>query len=583
MLKKLGLFLSVALFPLGASAQIMSENFDSLNPGDYMGVVSPTYWTTWSGAVGGAEDVQVSAAQANSGSNSIYLVSSQANDGPQDVVLDLGQQFTSGVFTFESMLYIVADKKAYFNFQSSPNLGTTWVLNFNAAAGSISIDNGITSNLAVGSYPAETWFSIKIEANLSLNIWKAYVDGVQIGMWQGDTNTIAAVNLYPILGSEFYVDDISFNHEPYTPSNSNAAIYGLNVAGNIAGLPANPTVEVINAGVSTIASFDVTVDYNGAQYTRSLTNLDLPSTSSMAVVFSDAIPLVPGSLPFTATVSNVNGAIADDDPSDDAAMVTINPLVPAVGKVVVAEAATGTWCPWCPRAAVYMDRFEQDFGRFGIGIEIHNGDPMSNQAYSQAISNMIPGYPSALVDRGVVADPGLMSSELLARLTSLPTAFLSTSNVWDAVTRELRVTITAEFQFAANSDYKLAVVLTEDGVIGSSSDYNQANAYSGGANGPMGGFELLPSPVPAASMVYNRVARAIEPSFAGDATVFPENVFAGEIYSRTFWFDLEPSWNAEEINVIGLLIDPSGEIDNASKARLADREILILKSGFEDF
>lgn len=564
-MKKITLLVSAAFLALGTQAQIMSENFDALNVGDYMGVVSPTYWTTWSGATGGAEDVQVTNAQANSGSNSLHFSSSSANGGPQDVVVDFGQMYTNGIFSFESAMYVAAGANAYFNFQATPTIGQVWALNFNADGGAITIDDG-TNVQANGSYTDATWFTIKIEANLTLNIWKAYVDGVQIGTWANGVNTIASADIFPVQGSNFYVDDVSFDHQPYTLPNNNAAVSGLLMNSNIVGIDAMPTVTVVNAGSSAITSFDVTIDYNGNQYTESVSGQSIPSTSSMDVDFATGIPLVAGNMNVTATVSNVNGGASDDDPSDDAISISINPVVPAPGKMVVGEEGTGTWCQWCPRGAVFMDRFEQDYGPFWAGIAVHNGDPMTVASYDAGIGGLISGYPSALVDRVGDVDPSAMANDFFTRLQTPPTAFISTTSTWDATTRELEVTITADFQAAANSNYKLAVVLTEDGVTGTGSGYAQSNAYAGGSNGVMGGYENLPSPVPASQMVYDHVARAIEPSFGGDATSFPATVNSGESHSKTYTFTLPADWDEQKIHIIGMMMDPTGKIDNASKS-----------------
>ncbi len=564
-MKKITLLVSAAFLALGANAQIMSENFDALSVGDYMGVVSPTYWTTWSGATGGAEDVQVTNAQANSGANSIHFSSSSANGGPQDVVIDFGSMYTNGVFTYESAMYVAAGGNAYFNFQATQTIGQAWALNFNAEGGSIIIDDGVAEQ-AFGSYTEGTWFDLKIEANLTLNIWKAYIDGVQIGLWSNGVNTIASADIYPVQGSDFYLDDVSFDHQPYTLPNNNAAVSGFAMNSNIVGIDAMPTVTVVNAGSSTITSFDVTVDYNGNQYTETVTGQSIPSTSSMAVDFTTGIPLVSGSINATATVSNVNGGASDDDPSDDAVTIAVDPVVPAAGKMVVGEEGTGTWCQWCPRGAVFMDRFEQDFGPFWAGIAVHNGDPMVVNSYDAGIGGLISGYPSALVDRGADVDPSAMSTDFYDRLQTPPTAFISTTSTWDAISRELVVTVTADFQAAANNNYKLAVVLTEDGVTGTGSGFAQANAYAGGSNGVMGGYESLPSPVPASQMVYDHVARAIEPSFGGDATSFPATVNSGDSHSKTYTFVLPADWDEQKIHIIGMMMDPTGRIDNASKS-----------------
>jgi len=583
-MKRFTLAVSSLLLAMGAQAQIMSENFDALNVGDYMGVVSPTYWTTWSGTVGGAEDVQVTDAQANSGANSIHFSSTGANGGPQDVVIDFGQQFTDGIFTYESEMYIVSGGNAYFNFQATPTIGQTWALNFNAEAGSIFIDDGLTSNLAVGSYTANTWFNFRIEANLTLNLWKAFVDGVEIGTWTNGVNTIASADIFPVQGSDFYVDDIMFDHQPYTLPNNNAAVSGINMGSNIVGIDAMPTVTVVNAGAGAITSFDVTVDYNGNQYTENLTGQNLSSTSAMDVVFTTAIPLVAGNMNVVATVSNVNSGGADDDPSDDAITISIDPVVPAAGKVVVGEEGTGTWCQWCPRGAVFMDRFEQDYGPFWAGIAVHNGDPMTVAQYDTGIGGLISGYPSALVDRGNDVDPSGMTNDFFDRLQTAPTALLSTTSTWNATTRELVVTLTADFQAAANDNYKLAVVLTEDGVTGTGSGWSQSNAYAGGSNGVMGGYENLPSPVPASQMVYDHVARAIEPSFGGDASSFPAVVNIGDSHSKTYTFTLPTDWNEQNIHIIGMMMDPTGRIDNASKGIIDDlASVTDLEQTFKGF
>jgi len=171
-----------------------------------------------------------------------------------------------------------------------------------------------------------------------------------------------------------------------------------------------------------------------------------------------------------------------------------------------------------------------------------------------------------LVDRKDAVDPSAMSTDFYERLTTPPTAIISNASVWNSTTRELQVTVTADFQMNATDAYRLAAVITEDGVTGTASGYAQANAYAGGSNGPMGGYELLPSPVPASQMVYDHVAREILPSFDGDPNSFPATVNAGEQHARTFTFTLAPEWDETKIKIIGLLIAPDGKIDNAGKS-----------------
>lgn len=571
-MKKITILLSALALTCGANAQIFTDGFEAAEGytvGDYIGQgPNSAYWTTWSGTVGGTEDAQVSAAQANTGSNSIYFLASGAG-GPQDVVLDFGQQFTDGIFTFESAFYIPSGKTGYFNFQATQTIGQTWAMNCNMSNGMLSIDDGITADLATGPYTPAQWFTLTIEANLSTGRWQASIDGVCIGVWNNGINTVAMVDYYPTSNGQFYVDDVMFDHTTYTASTLNAAVAGFNMNGNIVGLNVAPTVTVVNAGTTAITSFDVTVDYNGNQYVENVTGQNLTAGQSYVVDYTSTIPLVAGSMSATATVSNVNGG-TDDDASDDDACAIMDPVTPAVGKVVVGEEGTGTWCGWCPRGTVYMDKFANEFQQFWAGIAVHNGDPMTITEYDTPFSALIGGYPSALVDRGSDVDPSAMGPDFYTSLAVDPSAFMTNGATWDPTTRELVVSVTADFQVAANNNYKMLCVLTEDHVTGTAAGYNQTNYYSGGSNGVMGGFELLANPVPAAQMEYNHVARAITPTFGGLNTCFPTSIPVDDSVTNQYVFTLPASWNVDNMHIVGILVNPNGRFDNAAHTTVAE-------------
>ena len=147
-----------------ATAQLFSDNFDNYAAGSYLGPQS-TAWSTWSGAEGNALDVTISNNNAASAPNSIYFASTSANGGPQDVVLNFGQLYNNGIFTLSSDFYVNSGKGAYYNIQGSQAIGSVWALNVYMDAGSLVIDDGISSNLCTGNYPEATWFNLKIEAN----------------------------------------------------------------------------------------------------------------------------------------------------------------------------------------------------------------------------------------------------------------------------------------------------------------------------------------------------------------------------------------------------------------------------------
>jgi hypothetical protein len=345
-------------------------------------------------------------------------------------------------------------------------------------------------------------------------------------------------------------------------------IANVNMGGEIAGQNVVPKVQVINAGSTAITSFDVNLSYNSQNYPFSVTGVNIASIGTYTVNMPANV-LVPGNQTYTATISNINGG-NDDIAGDNTLSGQIDPVVPAVGKMVVGEEGTGTWCQWCPRGAVFMDLFETKYDQYWAGIAVHNGDPMTVTDYDAGIGGLINGYPSAVVDRLPDVDPSGMSPDFFARLQTPPVATIVNGATWNAATRVLNVSVTSNFALAANSNYKVACVLTEDEVTGTGNGWSQSNAYAGGNNGVMGGFETLSNPVPASTMVYDHVARAIAPSFSGMPNSFPATVTAGDTYTTNMSFTLPAEWDETKMHIIGMIIDPTGKIDNAGRATITE-------------
>jgi hypothetical protein len=557
------IYLLVAgLAAFNLNAQLFSDNFDAYTAGQYLGPQSLT-WSTWSGTEGGNEDVQITSTNSSSAPNAIYFSSTAANGGPQDVVLKFGQLYNSGVFTLQNKFYVNAGRKGYYNIQGALTIGNIWALNVNMNAGQLTIDDGITPNLVVSSYPEAAWFELKIEANLTLHVWKAYLNGNLVGTWVNGVNTVASADFFPVQNTQMYIDDVMFDHVPFTVPALDAMVADIDMGAELATQSGTPTVKVVNGGSTAITSLKVDLTYNGSTTTQNVTGVNIPTAGVYNVSLPSTV-LAAGTLPINAVVYNVNGGAGDNTPSNDTLIELINPIVPAQGKMVVGEEATGTWCQWCPRGAVFMDLFETKYQDFWAGIAVHNGDPMTVEAYDTGIGTLIGGYPSALVDRLGDVDPSGMSSDFFTRLQTAPKATLVNGATWDANSRVLNVSVRYNFALAANGNYKSACVLTEDGVTGTGAGWSQSNAYAGGNNGVMGGYESLPSPVPAAQMVYDHVARAIAPSFTGMTGIFPATVNAGDAHIVNYSFTLPAGWDENEIQIIGLLIDPTGKIDNAA-------------------
>ena len=568
--------LSLLSISVAANAQTFSDDFETYNVGDYIGANNAT-WTTWSGTTGTAEDAAVTDNNASNGTKSIYFATTAAGGGPQDVVLPFGGAYNSGQFNYKNKFFVESGKGAYFNFQGSTTIGQVYSMNcFMVQNGELILDNGDGLLLST-TYPINTWFELELDINLNTNEWELLIDGVSQGVFQNTENRVASLDLYPVNASYggnnsagYYVDEVSYDYVPYIlPTRNGAAISLLNT-NRLAGQTVSPTVTIRNLGVQNITSCDVTLTYNGNSVTENLTGLNLSSYSTYDVEFSQNILLIPGSNNMVATISNVNGMGTDDDVSDDNKILVLDPVVPAAGKMVVAEEGTGTWCGWCPRGTVAMDNMAHNYEGFFAGIAVHNGDPMTVPAYDDDLG--ISSFPGSVTDRGLVGDPSGIEAQFLQRITIAPSAFLTNGALYDSVNNRLHVSVKVDFQTNISGDYRIACAITEDSVTGTTSGYNQTNYYAGGGSGEMGGYESLPNPVPASQMQYDHVARNILPSFAGLANSFPASVNSGDIHYLPFEFNIDPSWNLEKLHIVSLLVDPSGRIDNAGMSSIVDGE-----------
>jgi len=325
-----------------------------------------------------------------------------------------------------------------------------------------------------------------------------------------------------------------------------------------------PMATVKNYGVQTI-SFPVTCTINDNGYTSTKSVSDLALGEEVQVLFDTWIA-EPGIYDMEVTTQ----LTGDEVPANDMLNSTFNIVEYAPPKMVVGEEGTGTWCGWCVRGIVYMDSMNMKYPKTWIGIAVHNNDPMVVDEYDEGIGPLIEfAYPMGLVDRAVVTDPSTFEGAFLQRFNDVsPAGIIIQNKSYNETTRALTFTLTSDF-VAQVTDYRFNAVLVENNVTGTGQAWSQANYYSGGTFGPMGGFELLPNPVPAEDMVYQDVARAILGGFDGAEGSLPGTVYAGETHSYDFSITIPEEWDVTNIEIVGMLMDNStGRIENACKDEL---------------
>jgi hypothetical protein len=328
-------------------------------------------------------------------------------------------------------------------------------------------------------------------------------------------------------------------------------------------------VSVKNEGSNAITSLQINWN-DGADHIQTInglniapgatTNVNHPTAVSYATAVEENIAV---------TISQVN-TVVDADPSNNTGSAKINTVSVLEEKSVVIEEGTGTWCQWCPRGAVAMDYMVNTYPVDFIGIAVHNGDPMTVAEYDNGAD--FSGFPGSNVDRALM-DQSVSQNAFVAAYNARKDLIVPAGISVAATGAGNNVSIVATATFRtplAAANYRLGVIVIEDGVTGTTAGYNQSNAYAGGANGVMGGYEALPNPVPAAQMVYDHVGRALLGGYNGQAGSVPAVITDGQVVNYTFNYTVPGTSTRANMHAVAVLIDQTnGEIVNAIQGPLS--------------
>ncbi len=330
--------------------------------------------------------------------------------------------------------------------------------------------------------------------------------------------------------------------------------------------------EITNFGAQTITSFDVTWSDGINTYTDNITGVDVPFLGSTTFTHSTMLPLPQAvTYDYTVTADNPNGN-ADSNPADNQLGGQVSGVTYIPNKKSVAEEGTGTWCGWCPRGTDWMEYMTVNYPDDFIGIAVHNGDPMVVSAYDNGMGFM--GFPNARYDRIFDLDPSELEDALPNFASRIAPVAPGIEASLDVATMTLTADASAEFVTQLDDlNLRLAVVLSEDQVHGTSGAYGQSNYYAGQGD-PLPGYGYdwgsLPGTVPASEMYYDHVGRALLGGFNGQTGSVPTSVMAGQVADYQFNMpDFNKNWNPYNMHAVVMVLDGStGEILNAEKTEV---------------
>jgi len=200
---------------------------------------------------------------------------------------------------------------------------------------------------------------------------------------------------YSQYGNNMFVDDVSLivppDHDMSTISINNAKYLTDTV-------PIIPSATIKNTGLNTETGFDVVCKiynytnneiYNNSQTISTLASWDTVVVNFTAYTFPAAQAIYKMEI-YTSLAS-------DMDHSNDTLVKTVYTYTHNKQRVLV-EIGTGTWCQYCPGAAMGADDLV-DSGQLVSVVENHNGD---NYAYAASNARNsyynITGFPTAIFD-----------------------------------------------------------------------------------------------------------------------------------------------------------------------------------------
>ncbi len=340
--------------------------------------------------------------------------------------------------------------------------------------------------------------------------------------------------------------------------------------------------KITNAGTSAISTYAIKAQVgNGPVVTNTFTGLNIASFATASYVCT-----VPVTFPSTVGENNVKvwaELSGDVDHTNDSANTAITTIAFKPKKKIFVEEATGTWCGWCPRGAVYMDSLYNNYRDDFSLVAVHNGDPMVLSAYDNFMGTLIQGYPSAVVDRKEVLDP----SELIDSYNSHKDDFgFADVSLTDVSAQGFSYSVKASVRPAIDlsGDYRLALVLTENDVHGKGSKWAQANYYSKNIHMEGAGHDWYAekSKVADSLMEYEFVARNIVPGPDGEVGSLPATMTANSSYDYTFTTTIRADYQRQNMTAVVFLIRASDGVVLNSQNVSVPLGVSDVKAGVED-
>lgn len=331
------------------------------------------------------------------------------------------------------------------------------------------------------------------------------------------------------------------------------------------------SVKLFNNGSDTINSLNISWNTKSTIHKELVSGIQILPFNQLDYTLSENYTFVNGIQNITITVSDPNGLV-DLDTLNNFLSVAYTGYLVKSNKGVLLELATGTWCQWCPEGAVNLDYLNAEYGLQVSGVSVHNSDVLTNDVYDTGVKSFLgfSGFPSIVLNRKSIIDPDEMELSFLQSASVDPQIELEAKAEVKKQNRELTIDVTANSKVNI-SGTKFFMALIENAVNNSSKAYDQTNAFANNEEGPMGGFELLPNPVPGALMTYNMVARDILGTFKGIESSIQSPWPAGTSVNYQYsGYTIPEEYNLKNMQAIIAVLSNNDQVVNVVRVNLEE-------------
>lgn len=358
-------------------------------------------------------------------------------------------------------------------------------------------------------------------------------------------------------------------------------------------------VTVTNHGANGIQSLDITYSLAGKTGSQHFdTTVDAFYGKSTTVSLNLPAIAEKGNYEVALNVNKVN-AVANEDAAT-ATTISVMAMNTLPKKRTLLEEYTGTWCGYCPRGYVGLEKLAELYPDDYVLVSYHNGDDMEIMS-SYSFPSPVEGFPDAWMDRDVEVDAyyGInygkkdlgIADDLAERNKQFGQADINISaeKADDQSTVNIATEVTFPYDLT-NGKYAVEYIVTADGLTDAT--WGQSNNYADGSMGYpkyMDVFTKGESTV--YGLVFNDVAVLTSEQSGGSnntITTASADVPVKLQYSLNLANALNTSrqpviQDVNKVKIVALLIDSAtGKVVNANKVKLGETTGIVNVKGSQD-